>query len=79
VLAGLTMSPGLDAAFPLAGLFGGRQTARTLHFVAAFALVLFVVVHVAMVVLSGPWNNLRSMLTGHYDIGVDRKEHKHVD
>ena len=69
ILAGLTMSPGLDAAFPLASLFGGRQTARTLHFLAAFGLVLFVFVHVLMVILSGPWNNLRSMVSGRYDIG----------
>jgi thiosulfate reductase cytochrome b subunit len=45
-----------------------RQTARTLHFLAAFGLVLFVFVHVLMVILSGPWNNLRSMVSGRYDI-----------
>ncbi|NYI01697.1 cytochrome b/b6 domain-containing protein [Cupriavidus plantarum] len=69
VLTGLTMSPGLDAAFPfLPDLFGGRPSARTLHFLTASSLVLFVVVHVAMVVLSGFWNNMRSMLTGRYAI-----------
>lgn len=67
VLTGLTMSPGMDAAFPeLLTLFGGRQSARTIHFLAASGLVLFVVVHVAMVLLSGAWNNLRSMITGTY-------------
>jgi thiosulfate reductase cytochrome b subunit len=69
VLTGLTMSPGVDAAVPwLLDLFGGRQSARTIHFVSASLLVLFVLVHLAMVVLSGVWNNLRSMITGRYAI-----------
>ena len=69
VLTGMTMSPGIDAAFPaLLDIFGGRQSARTLHFITASLIVLFVVVHVAMVVLSGPWNNMRSMITGRYAI-----------
>lgn len=69
VLTGLTMAPGVDAALPvLVDMFGGRQSARTIHFVTASALVLFVIVHVAMVVLSGTWYNLRSMITGRYAI-----------
>ncbi|MBN3848592.1 MULTISPECIES: cytochrome b/b6 domain-containing protein [Burkholderiaceae] len=69
VLTGLTMSPGMDAVFPfLPDLFGGRPSARTLHFITASLLVLFVVVHVLMVVLSGFWNNLRSMIDGRYAI-----------
>ncbi|MBO9196887.1 cytochrome b/b6 domain-containing protein [Rhizobium sp. 16-449-1b] len=69
ILTGLTMSPGVDAAFPwLVDVFGGRQSARTIHFVTASLLVLFVIVHVAMVVLSGTWNNIRSMVTGRYAI-----------
>jgi thiosulfate reductase cytochrome b subunit len=69
VLTGMTMSPGLNAAFPwLVDLFGGRQTARTIHFVAATAIVLFVFVHVAMVLVSGFWNNMRSMITGKYAV-----------
>ena len=69
ILAGLAMSPRLDAAFPaLLSVFGGRQAARTVHFLMAFGLVGFVVVHVAMVFLSGPWNNIRSMVTGRYRI-----------
>ncbi len=72
LLTGLTMSPGIDAALPfLLDIFGGRQSARTLHFITASLLVLFVIVHVAMVILSGPWNNMRSMITGRYAI---RKE-----
>lgn len=69
IVTGVTMSPGLDAAFPLlVDVFGGRQSARTIHFMTASLLVLFVVVHVAMVVLSGSWNNIRSMVTGRYAI-----------
>lgn len=69
VLTGLTMSPGVDAALPaLVEIFGGRQSARTIHFFTASALVIFVIVHVAMVVLSGTWNNIRSMITGRYAI-----------
>ena len=67
ILAGLTMSPGMDAGFPfLIDRFGGRQSARTIHFIIAWLLVAFVVVHVAMVLLSGFWNNMRSMITGRY-------------
>lgn len=72
VLAGLAMSPRLDAGFPvLLDLFDGRQSARTVHFLCAFALLAFVAVHLLMVLLSGPLNNLRSMITGRYDIGKD--------
>ena len=64
---GLTMSPAMDAAFPwLLNLFGGRQSARTLHFIAAALVVLFIIVHLAMVLLAGPVRELRSMITGRY-------------
>ena len=73
ILTGLTMSPGVDSAVPqLLILFGGRQTARLIHFVAASGLALFVIVHLAMVLVSGVWNNLRSMVTGWYDLGSPR-------
>ncbi|MGN6516005.1 MAG: cytochrome b/b6 domain-containing protein [Rhizomicrobium sp.] len=69
VLTGLTMSPTMDSAFHfLPWLFGGRQSARSIHFLCAFAFVLFFLVHIVMVVLSGTWNNLRSMITGNYEI-----------
>ena len=72
VLTGLTMSPGLDSAFHvLLDLFGGRPSARSLHFICASLLVAFVVVHVVMVLVSGVWNNLRSMITGRYAIETD--------
>lgn len=67
ILTGLTMSPGMDAAWPwLVDVFGGRQTARTIHFIVMVLLVLFFVVHIIMVVLAGPINELRSMITGYY-------------
>jgi thiosulfate reductase cytochrome b subunit len=75
LLTGLTMSPTMDAAFPiLPWIFGGRQTARTIHFLCACSFLAFFMVHIVMVVLSGSWNNLRSMLTGWY---VIRKEARH--
>lgn len=69
VLTGLTMSPTMDAGFPwLLWLFHGRQSARTVHFICAMTLLGFFVVHLAMVILSGVWNNVRSMITGRYAI-----------
>jgi thiosulfate reductase cytochrome b subunit len=75
VLTGLTMSPGFDAFFPwLLDVFGGRQSARTIHFLSASLIVLFVIVHLVEVVLAGPINEIRSMLTGNYVVpkGHDR-------
>ncbi len=67
ILTGLCMSPGMNAVLPwLPELFGGRQTARTLHFVSMALLVLFFVVHMAMIALAGPLNELRSIITGRY-------------
>lgn len=72
VLTGLCMSPGFNAGFPwLLEVFGGRQSARTLHFLCAWGIVAFTLVHVAMVALSGLFNNLRSMVTGRYAIDVE--------
>lgn len=72
VLTGMTMSPSLDAIFPfLVELFGGRQSARSIHFIVASLIVLFFFVHIVMVVLSGTWNNVRSMITGRYAIVVE--------
>jgi thiosulfate reductase cytochrome b subunit len=72
VATGLTMSPGIDAAAPwLLDLFGGRQSARSIHFICAWLIVAFVIVHLVMVVASGTWNNIRSMITGRYAIEVE--------
>ena len=65
VLTGLTMSPTIDTAFPwLLTIFGGRQAARTIHFIACFSFVGFIVIHVSQVMLTGFFNNVRSMITG---------------
>ena len=75
VIAGLAMSPRLDAVFTgWVDLLGGRQSARSLHFLAALGLVLFVVVHVVEVVIAGVWNEMRSMITGWYRVPEDPKE-----
>jgi thiosulfate reductase cytochrome b subunit len=72
ILTGLTMSPGMDAAWPwLLELFGGRQTARSIHFLTMAALVLFFVVHIVMVILANPLNELRQMITGRYRAGAE--------
>ena len=69
IVAGLAMSPRLDAVFPgWIDLLGGRQSARTLHFLAATGLLLFVLVHVFEVLISGAWNQIRSMVTGYYTL-----------
>ncbi len=69
VATGLSMSPGFNAIAPwLPDLFGGRQSARSLHFLAANGIILFIIVHLAMVLLAGPWNEIRSMITGRYAI-----------
>ena len=73
VLTGLTMSPTMDTAWPwLLELFGGRQSARSIHFIAAFLLVLFFLVHILMVVLAGPINEVRSMITGRYRLPKEK-------
>ncbi len=65
IWTGMAMSPGLDAAWPwLTEWVGGRQSARSLHFIAAFGLLGFVLVHLAMVLLTGPANQIRAMISG---------------
>lgn len=73
VLTGLSMSPGFGAFAPwLVQVFGGRQSARSIHFFCAGGIVLFIVVHLVEVVLAGPFNEVRSMITGRYALP---KEH----
>jgi thiosulfate reductase cytochrome b subunit len=72
VLMGMAMSPWLASV--LAGwvdLVGGRQSARSIHFVIAWALVAFVLVHLFQVIVTGAWNNLRSMITGRYRVAAE--------
>ena len=74
IMTGLTMSPGINASAPwMLDLFGGRQSARTIHFLAASATVAFVVVHLAMVLLAGPINEIRSMITGRFVVPPENK------
>ena len=82
ILMGWAMSPFLNSIFPgWIDFFGGRQAARTIHFIVAWLLVAFVAIHVFEVIVSGLWNHLRSMITGQYRITVattvDAKESRH--
>ena len=72
ILMGLAMSPRIDTLFTgWIDLFGGRQSARTIHFIAAWLIVAFVLIHVFQVIITGLWNNLRSMITGRYRIPAE--------
>lgn len=69
VLTGLTLSPGMDAAWPwLVELFGGRQSARSIHFITMWAIIGFIVVHLTLVILAGAWNEVKSMITGRWRV-----------
>lgn len=73
ILTGLTLSPGMDSGWSwLISLFGGRQSARSLHFLCAAALFAFFIVHILMVILAGPFNEVRSMVTGRYRLPKER-------
>lgn len=66
IVTGLAMSPGTDAAWHWPSmLFGGRQSARSLHFIIAFSLIGFMVLHVVLVILHKPLTLLRGMTIGH--------------
>lgn len=69
VLTGFCMSPGIYSVLPwMVDVFGGRQTARTIHFITMSLLVLFFVIHMLMILAAGPINELRSIITGRYRI-----------
>ncbi|KPF78281.1 HupC [alpha proteobacterium AAP81b] len=69
ILTGLGMSPANNAAWPwILDIVGGRPNARSLHWVAANLIAIFIIVHVVMVVLAGPYNEIRSMITGKFRI-----------
>ncbi|MEP6870026.1 MAG: cytochrome b/b6 domain-containing protein [Novosphingobium sp.] len=79
IFTGLAMSPALNAAMPfLPELFGGRQSARSLHFLAMCGLIAFFLVHIVMVLLAGPINEVRSMITGWYRLPMDKEAHSDV-
>lgn len=72
ILMGLAMSPGFDTVWPgWVDIFGGRQSARSIHFIVAWFLVAFVLIHVFEVIIAGVWNNLRSMITGRYRVDTE--------
>lgn len=69
VVTGLTMSPAFNAIFPWSlDILGGRQSARSLHFLSAGLILLFVFVHVAEVFIAGVFNEVRSMITGYFTV-----------
>ncbi|HYX45599.1 MAG TPA: cytochrome b/b6 domain-containing protein [Sphingomicrobium sp.] len=73
VLTGLAMSPGVDPWLPwLVDVFGGRQSARSIHFITMWLLLGFFLVHIAMVILAGPINEIGSMITGRYRVPPGR-------
>lgn len=79
MITGWSMSPRLDAVLPgWVDLLGGRQSGRTIHFIVAWALFGFVLIHVFEVIVSGFWNHLRSMITGRFGIRQEVTAHDNV-
>jgi thiosulfate reductase cytochrome b subunit len=75
VISGLAMSPGIDARLHLlSALFGGRQSARSIHFFTAATLLLFFFIHIAAVLAAGPLNETRSIVTGWFVIRSDGRK-----
>lgn len=67
IVTGLALSPAMDAAWPwLTQMWGGRQSARSVHFIAAGLMTLFILVHLTLVILAGPLGEVRSMITGRW-------------
>jgi thiosulfate reductase cytochrome b subunit len=65
IWTGFAMSPAIVSAFPgIVTVFGGQQSARTIHFVASDLLVVFLLVHLSMVYLAGFRDRVRAMITG---------------
>lgn len=75
IVTGLSLSPGFDAVmhWPL-DLMGGRSSARSIHFICAGLVAAFIVVHLTLVVLAGPYNEIRSMITGRFRVPPDPDE-----
>ena len=74
IITGLCLQPGMA---PLTGwaidLFGGRSSARSIHFICMALIVAFIIVHLTLVLLAGPYNEIRSMVTGWFRVPHDRK------
>ena len=72
IFTGMVMSPGMEAAWPwMTEIFGGRQSARSLHFIAAWLLFAFFVVHILLVIAAGPIRQIRDMITGGREEGAE--------
>ena len=72
ILTGLCLSPGVSPLTTWAiDLFGGRSSARSIHFICMALIVVFLIVHLALVVLAGPYNEIRSMITGKFRVPPD--------
>jgi Ni/Fe-hydrogenase b-type cytochrome subunit len=75
IVTGLCLMPGMAPVMDWAiDLFGGRQSARSIHFIAAGLIALFIVVHLTLVVLAGPYNEIRSMITGRFRVPPGRAQ-----
>lgn len=75
IVTGLSLSPGFDAVlhWPL-DLMGGRSSARSIHFICAGLIAAFIVLHLVLVLLAGPYNEIRSMITGRFRVPHDRDD-----
>ena len=75
VLMGLGMSPRLDTLFGgWVGWFGGRQSVRSIHFIVAWLLVAFLLVHLFQLLVNGPLNHVRAMVTGWYRVPPEKDD-----
>jgi thiosulfate reductase cytochrome b subunit len=65
IASGLALSPAITAAFPfVVRIFGGYQSSRTVHFLIANVLLIFLIAHIAMVYLAGFRSRVGGMITG---------------
>ena len=73
ILTGLCMSPGFGGVLPwLTDLFGGRASARSIHFICTAAMAGFILLHITLVILAGPYNEMRSMITGKFRLSPEK-------
>lgn len=72
IATGIALSPGMNAAWPwLLDVFGGRQSARSIHFLCMMGLAAFIVIHLTLVILAGPLNEVRSVITGWWRVPAE--------
>ena len=74
ILTGIALSPGMNAAWPwVLDVLGGRQSARSIHFLASSGIALFIVVHLTLVILAGVVPETLSMITGRWRVPEDNR------